>query len=111
MHPKTPVNMGEKCVRSIYEALQISPQWNQTLFIITADEGRGFADYFPSPTNAPAGNNVDYTEEASDGKLYYVHFDRLGVRVSTLLTSSCVGRLLCRIDLPLVRLSLRILPF
>lgn len=92
MHPKSPVNMGENFMRSIYQALRSSPQWNQTLFIITFDEGGGFADHVPPPTNVPPGDNLTYTEKASDGKPYTFHFDRLGVRVPTLLISPWVGK-------------------
>jgi hypothetical protein len=34
-HSPSPINMGENFVKSIYEAVRNSPQWNETLFILT----------------------------------------------------------------------------
>lgn len=92
MHPKSPINMGENFMKGIYEALRSSPQWNQTLFILTWDEHGGFADHVPPPTGVPAGDNLTYTEKANDGKEYTFHFDRLGIRVPTLLISPWVRK-------------------
>ena len=38
MHPPSPINLGEAWTKEIYEAVRGSPQWNNTLFIITFDE-------------------------------------------------------------------------
>ena len=38
MHPPSPINLGEVWTKQIYEAIRGSPQWNNTLFIITFDE-------------------------------------------------------------------------
>ena len=38
MHPPSPINLGEAWTKQIYEAVRGSPQWNNTLFIITFDE-------------------------------------------------------------------------
>lgn len=38
MHPPSPINLGEVWTKQIYEAVRGSPQWNNTLFIITFDE-------------------------------------------------------------------------
>ena len=38
MHPPSPINLGEVWTKEIYEAVRGSPQWNNTLFIITFDE-------------------------------------------------------------------------
>ncbi|KAJ5389391.1 uncharacterized protein N7496_000459 [Penicillium cataractarum] len=92
MHPKSPINMGENFMKGIYEALRSSPQWNQTLLIITWDEHGGFADHVPPPTGVPPGDSLTYTEKASDGQNYTFHFDRLGVRVPTLLISPWVEK-------------------
>ncbi|KAJ5975914.1 hypothetical protein N7481_009621 [Penicillium waksmanii] len=42
MHPKSPINMGENFMKGVYEAVRNSPQWNETLFIVTWDEHGGF---------------------------------------------------------------------
>lgn len=92
MHPASPVNMGENFMRGIYQSLRQSPQWNETLFIITFDEHGGFADHVPPPTGVPAGDNLTWTETAPDGKNYTFNFERLGVRVPTMLISPWVGK-------------------
>ncbi|KAF7727958.1 hypothetical protein EC973_006846 [Apophysomyces ossiformis] len=38
-HPPADVAEGEKLLKEVYETLRASPQWNQTLFIVTYDEG------------------------------------------------------------------------
>ncbi|KAL4950323.1 phosphoesterase family-domain-containing protein [Aspergillus filifer] len=91
-HPPSPTNIGEDFIKSIYEALRSGPQWNETLFILTFDEHGGFADHVPPPENVPAGDNIPYTEVAKDGRATTFHFDRLGIRVPTLLISPWVGK-------------------
>ena len=41
---------AEAFVKSLYEAVRASPQWNQTLLIITYDEHGGFYDTVPTPS-------------------------------------------------------------
>ncbi|RAH79076.1 PLC-A [Aspergillus japonicus CBS 114.51] len=91
-HPPSPVHLGEGFLKSIYEALRASPQWNETLFILTFDEHGGFADHVPPPENVPAGDDLPYTEAARDGTQTTFRFDRLGVRVPTLLISPWVDK-------------------
>lgn len=92
MHPPSPINMGENFVKSVYEAVRNSPHWNESLFILTWDEHGGFADHVPPPTDIPAGDSLTYTEQAPDGRGYTFHFDRLGVRVPTILASPWVEK-------------------
>ncbi|PLN85078.1 phosphoesterase family-domain-containing protein [Aspergillus taichungensis] len=91
-HPPSPINMGENFIKSVYEALRGSPQWKDTLFILTFDEHGGFADHVAPPENVPAGDDLTYTEKARDGKESTFHFDRLGIRVPTVLMSPWVGK-------------------
>ena len=91
-HPPSPINMGEGFIKSIYEALRGSPQWKDTLFILTFDEHGGFADHVPPPEGVPAGDRLGYTEQAGDGKAITFHFDRLGMRVPTVLISPWVEK-------------------
>jgi phospholipase C len=91
-HPPSPINMGEGWIKSVYEALRSSPQWHETLFILTFDEHGGFADHVPPPENVPAGDDLTYTETAPDGKVSTFAFDRLGIRVPTVLMSPWVGK-------------------
>ena len=98
MHPPSPINLGEAWTKQIYEAVRGSPQWNNTLFIITFDEhgvcnkfsqirflpiyqySQGFSDHVPPPVGVPNPDNLTYTETAADGKKYTFNFTRLGVR-------------------------------
>jgi phospholipase C len=40
-HPPADVAEGEALLKQVYETLRASPQWNQTLFIVTYDEHGG----------------------------------------------------------------------
>ncbi|KAM2458151.1 hypothetical protein ACFX1W_006972 [Malus domestica] len=44
-HPSHDVYHGQMFVKEVYETLRASPQWNDTLFIITYDEHGGFYDH------------------------------------------------------------------
>jgi phospholipase C len=91
-HPPSPITLGENFIKGIYEAIRNSPQWEETLFILTFDEHGGFGDHVPPPVNVPAGDDLTYTELAHDGKNATFDFKRLGVRVPTLLISPWVGK-------------------
>jgi len=86
-HPDHDVSLGEKYYKDIYEALRASPQWNETLFIVTYDEHGGFYDHVPTPLNVPP---------PGDGEASYPDkgflFDRLGVRIPTLLISPWIPK-------------------
>jgi phospholipase C len=82
-HPDHDVSAGEQYYKDIYEALRASPAWEDTLFIVTYDEHGGFYDHVVPPTvNIPT---------PGDGEAAYpdtgFKFDRLGIRVPTLLIS------------------------
>ncbi|XP_043687971.1 non-specific phospholipase C6-like [Telopea speciosissima] len=85
-HPSHDVANGQKFVKEVYEALRSSPQWNQTLLVITYDEHGGFFDHVPTPVNVPN----------PDGKTglapYHFKFDRLGVRVPTIMVSPWIKK-------------------
>ncbi|KAK9369170.1 PLC-A protein [Lipomyces kononenkoae] len=83
-HPPSPITTGEGFIKGIYEALRASPQWNETLFVLTFDEHGGFGDHVPPPVGVPAGDDLTYTELSPDGKNMTFNFERLGVRVPTL---------------------------
>ncbi|PMD31909.1 phosphoesterase [Hyaloscypha variabilis F] len=91
-HPPSPITLGENFIKGIYEAIRNSPQWEETLFILTFDEHGGFGDHVPPPVNVPAGDDILYTETAQDGKNITFNFKRLGVRVPTLLISPWVPK-------------------
>jgi phospholipase C len=70
-HPPHDPEFGQALLASIYNALAASPQWNQTLLIVTNDECGGFYDHVAPPT-AP-------DDHAADG------FDQVGFRVPSLV--------------------------
>jgi phospholipase C len=77
-HPGNDLVPGERALKDIFDALQDSPAWEKTLFVITFDEHGGIADHVPPPYAAkPYAND---TVEGFD-------FDILGVRVPTILVS------------------------
>ncbi|XP_057804844.1 non-specific phospholipase C6 [Salvia miltiorrhiza] len=86
-HPSHDVANGQKLVKEIYETLRGSPQWNQTLFVITYDEHGGFYDHVQTPyvdIPNPDGN----TGPAP----FFFKFDRLGVRVPTIMVSPWIKK-------------------
>ncbi|KAM3538578.1 hypothetical protein ARSEF1564_008499 [Beauveria bassiana] len=86
MHPTGRVSDGEQLVKDVYEALRASPQWNETLWLVTFDETGGFHDHVPPP-RAPRPDNATHTETTPAGRDYTFTFDRLGGRMPTWLVS------------------------
>ncbi|XP_021755142.1 non-specific phospholipase C4-like [Chenopodium quinoa] len=81
-HPSHDVSVGQKFIKEVYEALRSSPQWNEMLFIITYDEHGGFYDHVPTPVEGvPSPDGIVGPQPYSFG------FDRLGVRVPTIMIS------------------------
>lgn len=77
-HPGADPTVGEIALNEIYDAIRNSPQWKETLFIITFDEHGGVFDHAPPPYAVnPWPNDVN------DG----FHYDMMGVRVPTVLVS------------------------
>ncbi|GAA0138448.1 phospholipase [Lithospermum erythrorhizon] len=86
-HPSHDVANGQKLVKEVYETLRKSPQWNETLLVITYDEHGGFYDHVQTPyvdIPSPDGN----TGPAP----YFFKFDRLGVRVPTIMVSPWIKK-------------------
>ncbi|XP_030542360.1 non-specific phospholipase C6 [Rhodamnia argentea] len=86
-HPSHDVANGQKLIKEVYETLRGSPQWNETLLIITYDEHGGFYDHVETPyINVP---NPDGNTGPSP---YFFKFDRLGVRVPTVMVSPWIKK-------------------
>ncbi|KAJ0053257.1 hypothetical protein Pint_01194 [Pistacia integerrima] len=86
-HPSHDVANGQKLVKEVYETLRASPQWNETLLVITYDEHGGFFDHVETPyvnVPSPDGN----TGPAPS----FFKFDRLGVRVPTIMVSPWIKK-------------------
>jgi phospholipase C len=70
-HPPHHPSYGQALIASVYNALATSPQWEQTLLVVTYDEHGGFYDHVAPPRAAD--------ERVADG------FDQLGFRVPALV--------------------------
>ncbi len=70
-HPPHHPLMGQQLIAATYNALATSPQWNNTMLVITYDENGGFYDHVPPPTVAD--------DRAAEG------FDQLGFRVPAIV--------------------------
>jgi phospholipase C len=78
-HPLSDVFRGEKLIWDVYNALRGNDAlWRNSLLVITYDEHGGFYDHVEPPAAVPPDNRTD----ASGFK-----FDRLGLRVPTVLLS------------------------
>lgn len=86
-HPSHDVALGQRFVKEVYETLRASPQWNEMAILITYDEHGGFYDHVPTPVyGVPSPDGI------IGGDPYYFRFDRLGVRVPTILISPWVEK-------------------
>lgn len=87
MHPLNDVTRGEKLIKQVYEDLRASPLWEKSVLVITFDEHGGFADHVTPEAAVPPGDTETpaYVE-------YGFKFDRLGVRVPTLIVSPLIPR-------------------
>ncbi|GLU18897.1 hypothetical protein SLE2022_351740 [Rubroshorea leprosula] len=86
-HPSHDVYQGQLFVKEVYETLRASPQWNETLLVITYDEHGGFYDHVPTPVRGvPSPDGIVGPEP------FLFQFDRLGVRVPTIVVSPWIER-------------------
>ncbi|XP_042482346.1 non-specific phospholipase C1-like [Macadamia integrifolia] len=86
-HPSHDVALGQKFVKEVYETLRKSPQWNETALLITYDEHGGFYDHVPTPISG-----VPNPDGILGPDPFYFRFDRLGVRVPTILISPWIDK-------------------
>ncbi|KAF8037993.1 hypothetical protein BT93_B0747 [Corymbia citriodora subsp. variegata] len=86
-HPSHDVYQGQMFVKEVYETLRASPQWNETLLLITYDEHGGFFDHVPTPVHGvPSPDGIVGPEP------FNFQFDRLGVRVPTIAVSPWIEK-------------------
>jgi phospholipase C len=76
---------GELLINRIYQALRRGKNWEHTLFIITFDEHGGCYDHVAPPAAIPPDANQPTGQ-------YDFKFDRLGVRVPTVMISPYIER-------------------
>jgi kumamolisin len=92
MHAPQDVRPGDQLVSDIYAALRAGPQWPQTLLVVTFDEHGGYFDHAnpaaavnPDGINSPApGDTASFAPQFA--------FDRMGLRVPTILASPYLGK-------------------
>ena len=78
-HPNYDVALGEQLLHDVYYALRNSPNWDDTLLVITYDEHGGNFDHVPPPWGA-----VPPDDSAGE---WSFDFTRFGVRIPALLIS------------------------
>ena len=84
-HPDHNVQQGEVFIASVYQAIKNNPElWESTALLITYDEHGGIFDHVPPPGCVPDRFKADGN---ATGTGVDFHFDRLGVRVPTILVS------------------------
>ncbi|XP_071715649.1 non-specific phospholipase C1-like [Rutidosis leptorrhynchoides] len=86
-HPSHDVAVGQAFVKEVYETLRASPQWNEMALLITYDEHGGFYDHVATPLD-----NVPNPDGIIGPEPWFFEFDRLGVRVPTLLISPWIEK-------------------
>lgn len=80
-HPPANLCPGEAFLATIYNALTQYKDWNTTLLIVTFDEHGGTFDHAAPPAAIPPDTMTDWSGFG---------FDRLGLRVPTLLISPTI---------------------
>ncbi|KAF5727336.1 Phospholipase C 4 [Tripterygium wilfordii] len=86
-HPSHDMARGQRFVKEVYEILRASPQWKEMALLITYDEHGGFYDHVPTPiSGVPSPDGIIGPDP------FYFRFDRLGVRVPTLLISPWIEK-------------------
>jgi phospholipase C len=89
-HPDHNVQQGEVFIASIYQAIKNNPKlWETTALLITYDEHGGIFDHVPPPKCVADKFKADSN---ATGTGVEFHFDRLGVRVPTILVSPWVPK-------------------
>ncbi|XP_072958812.1 non-specific phospholipase C6 [Typha angustifolia] len=86
-HPSHDVANGQKLVKEVYETLRASPQWNESLLIITYDEHGGFYDHVTTPYRG-----VPNPDGMKGPEPFFFGFDRLGVRIPTIMVSPWIKK-------------------
>ncbi len=92
MHPPHDVRPGDHLVADVYEAIRANAAtWPKTLLIITFDEHGGFFDHVP-PGEAVNPDGLTAPPPGHVGFSPAFAFDRLGMRVPTILVSPWLPR-------------------
>ena len=89
MHPASNVEPGENMLACIYNALQESKYWTNTLLIVNFDENGGMYDHVGVPPATPPDDPdlISMWQSKNTHKTYSFDFSVLGVRVPVILIS------------------------
>jgi phospholipase C len=89
-HPDHNMQAGEMFIASIYQAIKNNPDlWKSTALLITYDEHGGIFDHVPPPDCLKDQFTADGN---ATGTGVPFHFDRLGVRVPSILISPWIPK-------------------
>jgi phospholipase C len=87
-HPLDDITHGERLIKRVYETLRNSPVWEESMLIVTYDEGGGFFDHVrPGPTVPPGDSVSDPVNNHHN-----FAFNQLGVRVPAIVCSPWIPR-------------------
>jgi phospholipase C len=87
-HPVDDITHGERLIKRVYEAIRNSPVWNESMLIVTYDEGGGFYDHErPGATVHPGDSITDPVNNFNN-----FDFTQLGVRVPAIVCSPWIPR-------------------
>lgn len=84
-HPPVDIRSGEKLIADVYNAVINSPQWEETLLVITYDEHGGCYDHVAPPKATPP-DATSINPAGKPGQDGFT-FNRFGLRVPTVLIS------------------------
>lgn len=90
-HPDFPVDEGEALISKVYSCLCASPEWEDTLLLITYDEHGGILDHVIPPAVAPSAGNAGMADVPPSSSPRF-DFRRLGVRVPAVFVSPRIAR-------------------
>ena len=89
-HPDHHVQAGEVFIATVYQAIKDNPQlWQNTALLITYDEHGGIFDHVPPPTCV---KDIFTADGNATGTGVPFQFDRLGVRVPSVLVSPWIPK-------------------
>ncbi len=93
-HAPEDVRFGEHLIADVYDALAANQAlFRQTVLIITYDEHGGFYDHVaPGSAPNPDGMNSPNPDDQADFKVPSFRFDRLGLRVPTIIVSPWIQK-------------------
>lgn len=83
-HPPGDVQLGQKFLADVVQAVMQSPQWRHAAIIITFDEHGGIYDHVPPPPACPPDDLAPMTNPGDDA---LGGFDHYGVRVPLIVVS------------------------